>query len=509
MVEVSLTVGKLDASLAVLLTKDHHLIEFPTILLPLGVKGGLIVKIKCEHDIDTEIQEKKQFQQIQDEIYEMFGKNVPKAPILGVRNVTQTSCVLQWEPLDLGTASFKSLVLYRDDSKLFSVPNPLSNRTTKLSGLGIDKLFLFQLRLDTTAGVFMSDKIVVTTHKMTDLSGINVCVQDIGANEEFTIDDINQALKNMGAHSPAHDKMRVDTTHYITTRENKDNPEYVKACEMNVPIIRPEWLKQCERERRIVGVLNFYVKECALPNIMAEKYWADSLKSVSKLLPEPASNTVPSVHVTELSDTEAESKVNTKKEDTIEKPESSETKNTDEVADKEPEVAEKEPEVTEKEPEVTEKEPEVTEKEPKVTEKEPKVTEKEPKVTEKEPLQVETDKDQPKTEIDQGLEKEVPVDSTDAMQDDSKPVVVEESKDNNEIVAKESAESAEGLPKTQEIDESLSQSKTTDEHTDESLRLAENKTTGATDSQVEEQLSSGDKEEPPADDLETVDLNSL
>ena len=28
MVEVSLTVGKLDASLALLLTKDHHLIEF-------------------------------------------------------------------------------------------------------------------------------------------------------------------------------------------------------------------------------------------------------------------------------------------------------------------------------------------------------------------------------------------------------------------------------------------------------------------------------------------------
>lgn len=301
MVEVSLTVGKLDASLAVLLTKDHHLIEFPTILLPNGVKGGSIVKIKCEHDVVTELEEKKRFQDIQDEIFTMFGKNVPKSPILTVKNVTQTSCVLQWEPLDLGTASFKSLVLYRDNVKLFSVPNPLSNRTTKLSGLAIDKEFKFQLRLDTTAGVFLSEQISVTTHKMTDLSGINVCVQDISPNEHFTIDDINLALKNMGAHSPAHDKMKVDTTHYVTTRENKENVEFIKANEMNIPIIRPEWLKACERERRIVGVLNFYVKDCALPTIFAENYWGNSANR-NKSAPSGVAqnNNLPRVEITDL-----------------------------------------------------------------------------------------------------------------------------------------------------------------------------------------------------------------
>lgn len=310
MVEVSLTVGKLDASLAVLLTKDHHLIEFPTILLPNGVKGGSIVKIKCEHDLETELEEKRRFQSIQDEIFTMFGKNVPKSPVLGIKNVTQTSCVLQWEPLDLGTASFKSLTLYRDDAKLFSVPNPLSNRTTKLSGLAIDKEFKFQLRLDTTAGVFSSEVVTVRTHKMTDLSGINVCVQDIAPNEYFTLDDINLALQKMGAHSPAHDKMKVDTTHYITTRENKENPEFLKANEMNVPIIRPEWLKACERERRIVGVLNFYVKDCALPTIFAENYWADTEKQrkattqTSTTSPPTAPTNIPSVQITELSDNE-------------------------------------------------------------------------------------------------------------------------------------------------------------------------------------------------------------
>lgn len=273
MVEVSLTVGKLDASLALLLTKDHHLIEFPTILLPNGVRAGSIVKIRCDRDLETEQRENELFRAIQDEILATFGKNLPQNPQLHVKNVTQTSCVLEWDPLDLGTASLKNLVLFKDGKKLGAIPQPLTNRTTKLSGLPIDKEFRFQLRLDTTAGVFSSESIDVHTHKMTDLSGITVCLGDISANEHFTVDDIQATLKNMGAHYPAQESLKVDTTHFITMRENKQNPEYLKANEMNIPIIRPEWLKACERERRIVGVRDFYVKDCALPDIYAKNYW--------------------------------------------------------------------------------------------------------------------------------------------------------------------------------------------------------------------------------------------
>lgn len=273
MVEVSLTVGKLDASLALLLTKDHHLIEFPTILLPNGVKAGSIVKIKVDRDLDTELEEKKQFQAIQDEIINTFGKNLPKAPQLRIKNVTQTSCVLEWDDLDLGTASLKNLVLFRDGKKLGAIPQALTNKTTKLSGLPIDQSFKFHLRLDTTAGVYKSDEVEVTTHKMTDLSGITVCLGDITPNDQFNVDDIQAALKNMGAHHPAQETVKVDTTHFITTRENKQNPEFVKANDMNIPIIRPEWLKACERERRIVGVRDFYVKDCLLPDILSRDYW--------------------------------------------------------------------------------------------------------------------------------------------------------------------------------------------------------------------------------------------
>ncbi|KAK6465336.1 hypothetical protein DFJ63DRAFT_310431 [Scheffersomyces coipomensis] len=272
MVEVSLTVGKLDASLALLLTKDHHLIEFPTILLPSGVKAGSIVKLKCDQDFESEQEESKRFAAIQDEILTTFGTQLPKPPVLKIKNVTQTSCVLEWDALDLGTASLKNLILFKDGKKLGAIPQALSNKTTKLSGLPIDKAFEFQLRLDTTSGIYKSNTIEVTTHKMTDLSGISICLGDISPNQQFTTQDIEDTLKNIGA-NPIHDKVRVDTTHFLCTKENKQNPEYIKASEMNIPIVRPEWLKACERERRIVGVRDFYVKDCVLPDIFAKNYW--------------------------------------------------------------------------------------------------------------------------------------------------------------------------------------------------------------------------------------------
>lgn len=344
MVEVSLTVGKLDASLALLLTQDHHLIEFPTILLPNGVKAGSIVKIKCEQDFDTEQQEAKQFQSIQDEILDTFGKNLPVNPILKVKNVTQTSCVLEWEDLNLGTATLKNLFLYKGGKKLGAIPQPLTNRTTKLSGLPIDQTFEFQLKLDTTAGVYTSDILEVTTHKMTDLSGITVCLGDISPNEAFTIDDIEDTLKNMGAHYPAQTKVSVDTTHFICTRENKQNQEFIKANEMNIPIIRPEWLKACERDRRIVGVRDYYVKDCVLPDIFAKNFWnkapAENSRTKDDTLPEiPAEAAEGTPEIKKDTATEPEIQV-TEATPESEKPEEEDVKEIEE--EKEEKEAEKE-----------------------------------------------------------------------------------------------------------------------------------------------------------------------
>lgn len=257
MVEVSLTVGKLDASLALLLTKDHHLIEFPTILLPDGVQAGLIIKIKCDRDLELEKEQQEKFNQVQDSILELYGKQEPEPPLLKVKNITQTSCVLEWEKLQLANASIKSLSLYKNNVRLGQIPNALVNTTTKLSGLPLDTSFKFRLRLDTTSGVYYSNELEIKTHKMTDLSGITICLGEINYEEEgYTEEDIKVLLSNIGG-KPIQKEVQVDTTHFICTLAK--GPQWKRAVDNNIPVVRPEWLKACMQEKRLAGVRIFYL----------------------------------------------------------------------------------------------------------------------------------------------------------------------------------------------------------------------------------------------------------
>ncbi|KAH3688184.1 hypothetical protein WICPIJ_000826 [Wickerhamomyces pijperi] len=256
MTEVSFTVGKLDASIALLLTADHHLIEFPTILLPDGIKPGSFVTIKANQDSEKEESEKKKFEEIQDSILSLYGTHEPKAPVLKIKNVTQTSAVLEWDAIELGSAQIKALTLYKNGVKLGRIPNPLANMTTKLSGLQLNTKYDFKLRMDTTAGVYYSNDLSVTTHKMTDLSGITVCIGDIQAHEGISTDDIVSTLHEMGAR-PLQTEVSIDTTHFIATAGN--GLQWKKALDSNIPVVRPEWLRACAKERRIIGVRNFYL----------------------------------------------------------------------------------------------------------------------------------------------------------------------------------------------------------------------------------------------------------
>lgn len=278
MVEVALTVGKLDASLALLLTKDHHLIEFPTILLPDDISPGSIVRITCDRDLNREQEEKKEFDQLQDEIFETFGKYEPENPVLKIVNVTQTSCVLEWEPLNLGTSELKELTLYKNGSKLGPIKNPFQKKNIKFSGLPIDTPYKFQLKLETSSGIYYSNLVELKTHKMTDLSGITVCIGDIDfENEPFSLKDIEDAIEAIGA-KPYSDEVKVDTTQFICTQDT--GIEYQKAKNMNIPIIRPEWLKACQLERRIVGVNKFYL-DTESPIWKTRNFW-DSSNDVSR-----------------------------------------------------------------------------------------------------------------------------------------------------------------------------------------------------------------------------------
>ncbi|KAM0513847.1 hypothetical protein ACHAPE_007448 [Trichoderma viride] len=249
---VSLTVGKVDAGVTVLLTPDKRLIEFPSILLPPNISSGSIVDITVGRNTTKEAAAEDQFRSLQDRIFQCFGATEPAAPILRCRNATQTSVVLEWDPIELATADLISLSLYRNGQKAGNIPRPLEMHSTKISGLAVDTEYSFHLVLRTSAGTRASEKVVVRTHKMTDLSGITITT---GIMPASTRENLTRAVERIGAKIV--DGVRIDTTHFVTTEGR--GTAWEKAVENNIPVVRPEWVTACEQNGRIFGVTKFYL----------------------------------------------------------------------------------------------------------------------------------------------------------------------------------------------------------------------------------------------------------
>lgn len=272
---ISLTVGKVDAGVAVLLTEDKRLvssqqdtmlnlaprsltdyrlpqIEFPSILLPPSITSGSIVDITVSRNQSSESASQKSFTSLQASILSTYGLSSPRAPVLRCRNATQTSVVLEWDKIDLATAELRSLSLYRNGAKAGVIPQDKGIQATKVSGLAVDTEYTFHVILRTSAGQYNSEKLVVKTHKMTDLSGITVTP---GVLPSPLRDSLNGAVERIGAKIA--ENVRIDTTHFVCTEGR--GREWEKAGEMNIPIVRPEWVEGCEREGRIVGVRGYYL----------------------------------------------------------------------------------------------------------------------------------------------------------------------------------------------------------------------------------------------------------
>lgn len=342
MVEVSLTVGKLDASLALLLTEDHHLIEFPTILLPKDATAGSVIKISCEANEPLESDDQQAFLRIQDQIMQTFGTAYPKSPALRVRNVTETSAVLEWDPIDTATADIISLALYKNGARFGIIPSPLKRTAIKLSGLAIDTEYTFYLVLATTGGTYKSDVLTVKTHKMTDLSGLTICLGTLVSTPEdptLTKSDLESIIHNIGA-KPLTDTVRLDTTHFVCTKG--EGPQWQRALDLNIPVVRPEWVQACEAERRLVSVRAYYLNadpSLRPPVVRTARTRADT--AVSEIIEDKkvASESGPvkkEVEQSELSNEkkhEDETEANGSEEKQEPKPEGEKEENVEEKAD--------------------------------------------------------------------------------------------------------------------------------------------------------------------------------
>ncbi|KAG5365447.1 Chitin biosynthesis protein [Yarrowia sp. C11] len=197
------------------------------------------------------------FQQLQKELLATYGTEQPKAPVLSAKNITQTSVVLEWEPIEIAKASIKKLVLLRDGVWCGHIPNPLVRTATKLSGFGVEKQYTFQLVLYTTAGTYESNVLEIETHSMTDLRGITVCMGEIDPNmTSVTESEITECLEDIHA-KPLQAEVKLDTTHFVCTKAQ--GAQWEKAVDMNIPVVLPEWIRACKMDKKMVNVRNFYL----------------------------------------------------------------------------------------------------------------------------------------------------------------------------------------------------------------------------------------------------------
>lgn len=160
--------------------------------------------------------------------------------------------MLEWDKIELATADLRSLSLYRNGAKAGVIPQDKGIQATKVSGLAVDTEYVFHLVLRTSAGQYTSEKLAVKTHKMTDLSGITVTP---GVLAPPLRESLSGAVERIGAKIA--ETVRIDTTHFVCT-EGRGH-EWEKAVDMNIPVVRPEWIEGCEREGRIVGVRGYYL----------------------------------------------------------------------------------------------------------------------------------------------------------------------------------------------------------------------------------------------------------
>ena len=83
--------------------------------------SGSIVNIAVSRNKNEEEKKMKEFWELQDNILDNFGVVEPLSPVVRVKNITQTSLILEWDPLTLRTAKLRSLDIYKNGTKLAQV----------------------------------------------------------------------------------------------------------------------------------------------------------------------------------------------------------------------------------------------------------------------------------------------------------------------------------------------------------------------------------------------------
>lgn len=116
----------------------------------------------------------------------------------------------------------------------------------KLSGLNVDHEYEFHLVAKTTAGKYESNRVTTRTHKMDNLAGIRVAFGNF-EHPELVIAEMKQILERMDATWT--DELDHETTHLLAELPGGRN--YDTAVTYSIPVVKPDWLVQCEKNKKI------------------------------------------------------------------------------------------------------------------------------------------------------------------------------------------------------------------------------------------------------------------
>ncbi|SGZ39823.1 uncharacterized protein HGUI_02023 [Hanseniaspora guilliermondii] len=274
---IDVTVGKHDSSISYLTTPDFRILEYPSALLPNDIKTGTVLTITMAPNVSVEKEKNESFLNFQNNLLKNLPQFTTKPPVLKVKSKLQTSINLTWDEFELGASCLKSVTLWHkdivnvdsdenvsiDEDELSQVATLYNtNNTYRMSGLGIESKHAFQLRIDTSNGLFKSDVVTTSTLSVNDFSGFNICVGALSTGN-VTVDDINAVADSLGIKN-VNRVCNKDTTHFLTDvldDENEINDKHLlMAKELNIPIVAPHWLQGCAVENKLLGVKGFYYK---------------------------------------------------------------------------------------------------------------------------------------------------------------------------------------------------------------------------------------------------------
>lgn len=114
---------------------------------PLG--PGSILTITVSRDLEAELAAQRSFSHLQHTILDTFT-SPPTPPALKVRSVTQTSVVLEWDKISVGSADFRALEMYKNGQRWGRVGGDFGKkekREWKTGGLQVGEEYSFQLVL--------------------------------------------------------------------------------------------------------------------------------------------------------------------------------------------------------------------------------------------------------------------------------------------------------------------------------------------------------------------------